>query len=241
MKPKFQTLSQRLLITRPACSPAEVLRTILLGMVQHLGPTVVGHAKAVARVDGGIVHASTTGVPPTVEVKTIDCPVSITDCLQLDLLCVFHGVTRTALQRAWNEVRSLLLRDGFHITALEVTPPSGAPQRTPARTRVGIALSMLPSVFVLKPCCVLPVLGSVFGGSLGLLPIFAPFEPYRPLFMIVSMGLLGSAFYRLYLHPETFPVAENASSLLTSHILFWVASSLFVIAALSPMVFSHTF
>ena len=86
MKPKFQTLSQRLLITRPDSSPAEVLSTILLGMVQHLGPTVVGHAKAVARVEGGIVHASTTGVPPTVEVKTADNPVAITDCLQLDFL-----------------------------------------------------------------------------------------------------------------------------------------------------------
>ena len=81
MKPKFQTLSLRLLITRPACSPAEVLSTILLGMVQPLGPTMVGHAKAVTRVDGGIVHASTTVVPPTVEAKTADNPVVVTDCL----------------------------------------------------------------------------------------------------------------------------------------------------------------
>ena len=238
MKPKFQTLSQRLLITRPGCSPAEVLRTILLGMVQQLGPAVVGHAKAVARVPGGLVYASTTGVPPLVEVKTADNPVSVTDCLQLDLLCVFHGITHKTLLRAWHEVRSLLIRDGCQFSVVETTPPSEEPRRPPSRTRVGIALSVLPSVLVLKPCCVLPVLGSVFGGSMSLFHIFTPFEPYRPLFMTVSLGLLGSVFYRLYMQPSSFTFGENTQSIIANHILFWLASSLFVIAVLSPMFFS---
>src|SRR5215813_9995061 len=199
MKSKFQTLSQRLLIARPDTSPAEVLNTILLGVVQHLGPTVVGHAKAVARVEGGILHASTTGVPPMIEVKTINNPVAITDCLQIDLLCVFHGIKHTTLLHAWEEVCAVLRRNGFQMNIVETAPPSGKPRSMLPQTRLGIALSLFPSFLVLKPCCLIPVLGAVFGGSFGILHIFAPLEPYRPLFMTISGGLLSSAFYRLYI------------------------------------------
>jgi len=241
MKPEFQTLSRRLLIARPDSSPVEVLNTILLGVVQHLGPPVVGHAKAVARVEGGIVHASTTGVPPVVEVKTLNNPVAITDCLQLDLLCVFHGIKYKTLLHAWEEVCALLTRNGFQIDVVETTSPPERPRRMLPQTRLGIALSLFPSFVVLKPCCFIPVLGAVFGGSFSLLHIFAPLEPYRPLFMAASVGLLGSAFYRLYLRPPPFIVAENARSVVTSRILFWVASALFVIATLAPVLFPHTF
>jgi hypothetical protein len=241
MQPKFQTLSRRLLIARPNSSPAEVLNTILLGVVQHLGPTVIGHAKAVARVDGGIVHASTTGIPPVVEVKTVDNPVAITDRLQLDLLCVFHGITHKTLLRAWEEGCALLTREGFQLSVVATTSPSEKPRSVLSQTRLGIALSLFPSFVVLKPCCLIPVLGSVFGGSFGILHVFAPLESYRPLFMVVSVGLLGSAFYRLYLRPPPFIVTDNAHSIFTSHILFWLASTLFVIAALAPVLFPHTF
>jgi hypothetical protein len=59
--------------------------------------------------------------------------------------------------------------------------------------------------------------------------------------MAASVGLLGSAFYRLYLRPPPFIVAENARSVVTSRILFWVASALFVIATLAPVLFPHSF
>jgi len=241
MKPEFQTLSRRLLIARPDSSPVEVLNTILLGVVQHLGPIVVGHAKAVARVDGGIVYASTTGVLPVVEVKTVDTPVTVTDRVQVDLLCVFHGIPHKTLVHAWDEVCTVLTRNGFQINVMDPTPPPEKPRRMLPQTRLGIALSLFPSFVVLKPCCLIPVLGSVFGGSFSLLHIFAPLEPYRPLFMAVSAGLLGSAFYRLYLRPPSFLVAETAPSVVTSYRLFWVASTLFVIATLAPVLFPHTF
>ena len=110
-----------------------------------------------------------------------------------------------------------------------------------SQTRLGIALSLFPSFFVLKPCCLIPVLGSVFGGSFSLLHIFAPLEPYRPLFMAISVGLLSSAFYRLYIRPPTFIMTETAHSVVTRSILFWLASTLFVIAALAPVLFPRIF
>lgn len=241
MKHEFQTLSQHLLITRRDSSPAEVLNTILLGVVRHLGPMVVGHAKAVARVEGGIVYASTTGIPPTVEVKTIDSPVAFTDRLQVDLLCVFHGIKRKTLAMAWQEVLSLLSRDGFQVTALAATPPSKEPQRILPRIRMGIAMSLLPSFLVLKPCCLIPVLGSVFGGSISVLHIFAPLEPYRPVFMLVSLGLLGSSFYSLYWRSPVTNFAESRQSVLASRVLLWIASGLFVGATLSPLLLPQAF
>src|SRR4051812_36862669 len=97
----FNTLSRRLLIARNNTSPVEVLNTILLEVIQHLGSAAVGHAKAVAHVEGGLVHASTTGTPLAVEIKTVGTPAATVDRLQADVLCVFYGVKRRTLEIAW--------------------------------------------------------------------------------------------------------------------------------------------
>lgn len=237
MARKFQTLSQRFIITRKSFSPHEVLNTLLLEIIRHFGPIVVGHAKTVAQVEGGIVYASTTGMPPTVEVKTVDNPAMITESMQVDLLCVFHGIKAKTLTRAWQEAAALLTREGFHLTTIDAPPASLESQRQPPRAWAATALSFLPSFLALKPCCLIPVLGSFFGGSVSILHLFAPFEPYRPVFMLASLGLLGFTFHRLYVRPIVVSFAEETRSAFTSHALFWLASSLFVVAVLSPWLF----
>src|SRR5262249_612717 len=154
-------------------------------------------------------HASTTGIPPIVAVKTIDSPVAITDRLQVDLLCVFYGVRWKTLAMAWQEVLSSLVRDGFQVTPVAATPSSEESQRIVPQTRMGIVMSLLSSFLVLKPCCLIPVLGSVFGGSMSILHLFTPLEPYRPIFMLVSLGLLGSSFYSLYFRSPVITTVEN--------------------------------
>jgi mercuric ion transport protein len=101
--------------------------------------------------------------------------------------------------------------------------------------------SLVPS-FLLSTCCLGPTLYVLFGVSVGGLSIFTPLEPYRPVFMLVALGLLGYAFHHLYIRPPQFDcVEEGGSALRTSRALFWVASLVFVVAAFYPVVFPYFF
>ena len=101
--------------------------------------------------------------------------------------------------------------------------------------------SLLPS-FLVSTCCLGPTVYVLFGVSVGGLSVFAPLKPYRPVFMVVAVALLGSAFYHLYVRPPTFACVENGRSpLRTQRLLFWVASVLFMVAALYPLVLPQFF
>ena len=99
--------------------------------------------------------------------------------------------------------------------------------------------SLVPS-FLVSTCCLGPTLYVLFGVSVGGLSIFTPLEPYRPAFMLAALGLLGYAYHHLYIRPPQFDCVENGrSALRTSRFLFWVASVVFVVAALYPVVLPH--
>jgi mercuric ion transport protein len=101
--------------------------------------------------------------------------------------------------------------------------------------------SLVPS-FLVSMCCLGPTLFVLFGVNVGGLSVFTPLEPYRPAFMLVALGLLGYAFHHLYIRPPQFDCAENGrSALRTSRFLFWVASMIFVVAALYPLVLPRFF
>jgi mercuric ion transport protein len=106
---------------------------------------------------------------------------------------------------------------------------------------VSILGSLVPS-FLVSTCCLGPTLYVLFGVSMGGLSVFAPLEPYRPLFMLAAAGLLGYAFHRLYIRPPQFDCVENGrSALRTSRFFFWAASFVFVVAALYPVVLPRFF
>jgi mercuric ion transport protein len=99
--------------------------------------------------------------------------------------------------------------------------------------------SLMPS-FLVSTCCLGPTLHVLFGVSVGGLSIFTPLEPYRPAFMLVALGLLGYAFHHLYIRPPQFDcVGDGRSALGTSRVLFWIASLVFVVATLYPVVLPH--
>ncbi len=101
--------------------------------------------------------------------------------------------------------------------------------------------SLLPS-FLVSTCCLGPTVYVLFGVSMGGLSIFAPLEPYRPVFMVVAVALLGYAFYHLYVRAATFACVENGRSpLRMQRLLFWVASMVFIVAALYPLVLPYFF
>ncbi len=99
--------------------------------------------------------------------------------------------------------------------------------------------SLVPS-FLVSTCCLGPTVYILFGVSVGGLSIFAPLEPYRPLFILLALGFLGYAYYHLYIRPPQFDCVEDGrSALKTSRVLFWIASFIFVIATFYPVVLSH--
>ena len=101
--------------------------------------------------------------------------------------------------------------------------------------------SLIPT-FLVSICCLGPTVYVLFGVSVGGLSVLAPLQPYRPLFLIGAVTLLGSAFYYLYMQPPAFACVEHGRSpLRTYRLLFWVASVLFVAAALYPLVLPHFF
>lgn len=101
--------------------------------------------------------------------------------------------------------------------------------------------SLVPS-FLVSTCCLGPTLYILFGVSLGGLGVFASLEPYRPLFMLAAVGFLGYAFYHLYIRPPQFDCVEDGrSALRTSRFFFWLASVVFAVAALYPVVLPRFF
>ena len=101
--------------------------------------------------------------------------------------------------------------------------------------------SLIPS-FLVSTCCLGPTLYVFFGVSVGGLSSFTPLEPYRPVFMLAALGLLGYTFHHLYIRPPQFDCVEDGrSALKTSRVLFWIASLVFAVAALYPVVLPYFF
>lgn len=108
------------------------------------------------------------------------------------------------------------------------------------RKEVVSALASLAQSFLVSTCCLAPTLYVFFGLSMGGFSIFTPLEPYRPFFMLSAVGLLGYAFYHLYVQPLQFDCTQDGwSTLRASRVVFWFASVVFVMAALYPVVLPY--
>lgn len=67
----------------------------------------------------------------------------------------------------------------------------------PAKTRLP-ALSALFTALLASICCILPLVVGLLGVGAGLVGSLAVFEMFRPVFILLTVGLLGFAFYRMY-------------------------------------------
>ena len=219
-----------------ADSPASVLIMLLTKIVAHLGNDLVGHAKAVAHVEGGVFHASTTGTDAGVDVKTVGNPSPTSASFRLDFMCVFHGQRYRRLLQAWDSAVAALVVAGLSLTQVEnVSPPSPAVRRVILPITGALASSFL----VLKPCCLIPLVWSVSGGGIAFLQVFEPLEPYRPAFIALTLALLMAAFHRLYFGEGTVSNENIRTSIRRCRRALWFATAVFVASTFYPILAPH--
>lgn len=74
-------------------------------------------------------------------------------------------------------------------------------------------------------CCILPLALVALGLGGAWLSYARALEPFRPIFGVVTLGLLGYAFWHLYLRPRPCDdeVCETGPSR-RAQIIFWVVS-----------------
>jgi mercuric ion transport protein len=95
------------------------------------------------------------------------------------------------------------------------------------------SISSILSAFIASACCVGPLVFTLLGiGGAGLL---VKFEPYRPYFTVLTLGLLGLGFYFAY-RPSRVQTAANGPACDCPHpksnrfgrISLWIATVLVV-------------
>ncbi|MBX9606820.1 MAG: hypothetical protein K2Y51_11400 [Gammaproteobacteria bacterium] len=223
----FNSLSRQMIVSGRIASPASILTPLLSSIVAHLGEDLVGHAKAVAHVEGGVFHASTTGAESVIEVKTVGSPSPNGQSFRLDFMCVFHGLRYRKLLQAWTRSVDALVASGLHLEPLEITT-SLAP--TAPRSTLPIVGSIASSFLVLKLCCLIPLLWTVSGGGISFLQVFEPLEPFRPAFMALTVALLAAAYYSLYFGVATVARESVQRSVRQSRRILWIATAVFLLS-----------
>ena len=232
----FNSLSRQMLVSGNIASPTSVLTALLSNIVSHLGADLVGHAKAVAHVEGGVFHASTTGVESSIDVTSVGSPSTLGDAFRLDFMCVFHGLRYRKLVHAWNQAVATLVASGLSFTPVESVNAAIAPA---PRTTLPILGSIASSFLVLKPCCLIPLLWSATGGGIAFLQVFEPLEPYRPVFIAITLVLLAAAFYSLYFGAAAVAKENIQSSVRQSRRILWFAAAIFLVSSVYPILAPH--
>jgi len=88
-------------------------------------------------------------------------------------------------------------------------------------------------------CCVGPLLLLSLGIGGAWIGHLTALEPYRPVFIVVTVAFLGMAFRKLYLVPQTCAVdddcvAERTRN--TQRILFWILAPVTLVLVASPWI-----
>jgi len=103
------------------------------------------------------------------------------------------------------------------------------------RWSLAASVSSIISAFIASICCIGPIVFALLGiGGAGLL---VKFEPYRPYFTVLTLGLVGVGFYFTYRKPKVAAVsAQDGPACDCPHpksnklgkIMLWVATVLVV-------------
>ncbi len=88
-------------------------------------------------------------------------------------------------------------------------------------------------------CCVGPLLLLSMGIGGAWIAHLTAFEPYRPVFIVLTALLLGWTFWKLYLASQSCTVGDNCIADRTrkvQRILFWVLLPLILLLVASPWI-----
>ena len=117
---------------------------------------------------------------------------------------------------------------------VDATAPAGAPSRSLiAAALAGIGASV---------CCIVPFVLILAGIGGAWMSYFMAFEPYRPLFIAVTLLFLGLAFYKLYLVPrrcEADGACVDRAALRTQRLIFWMVTAVLVPVLAFPWYFGY--
>jgi mercuric ion transport protein len=92
--------------------------------------------------------------------------------------------------------------------------------KNPGRSMIAATISGIGA----SACCVLPLVLLTLGVSGTWISTFTVLEPFRPLFIGLTVVFLGWAFRRLYLVPQACAPGEECvkpATLRNQHIAFW--------------------
>lgn len=130
-------------------------------------------------------------------------------------------------------------------THSEASAPPAPPRiETPDRSaRWSLAANggAIVSAFIASACCVGPLVLALLG--LGGGALLLEFEPYRPYFMVVTLGLLGLGFWLQYRKPKPVTNADGIScdcptprANKAGRVMLWVATVLVVAFLAFPYI-----
>lgn len=218
-------------------SPESILAELLSRLVSELGKDLVGHAKAIAHLEGGVIHASTTGAETGVDVLRTGSPTGGGDSFRMDFMCAFHGLSARRLDNAWEVAEQALVASGVSIVPLQADRGRSL---AVAGALGPITATVMSSLFVLKPCCVLPALWAMSGSGLAFLQMLEPLEAYRVHFVVLSLFCLAAGFHRLYLSPGVRKGSLILVSIRRARTVLWFSALIFVVALLAPRLVTPT-
>jgi len=122
-------------------------------------------------------------------------------------------------------------------TSQTSTPPAEmSDEREKSELPKGTLLAGIVTGIAASICCIGPLLLLTLGVSGSWIGSLSAFEPYRPVFIAVTLLFLGLAFRKLYLVPQSCQVDKPCSlpaNLRRQRITFWIVS----IAVLATMGF----
>lgn len=84
-------------------------------------------------------------------------------------------------------------------------------------------------------CCAGPLVLLMLGVSGAWIGNLSALEPYRPIFILISMGFLGYVFYQLYIRPPVCEIGScEADSLKRNRRWFWLISVIAILLIAFP-------
>lgn len=105
-------------------------------------------------------------------------------------------------------------------------------------TKMALAGGVLAGIGA-SACCIGPLLLLGLGISGAWIARLTALEPYRPIFIVLTLVFLGLAFWKLYLVPESCTAEDNCVADRTrrvQRILFWILGPVTLALVATPWI-----